>query len=320
MCIRDSAGSDQSDFFAPLNCERDILESRDRLLLLALMFGVVANVLELARDRLDRRDGLWFFDNAKPHRHRQRFLHAHDGRREEIELMFDVPDVPERGGELTAPGYEKPQGAERHVADPHGSHAIGDQTEKHRVRNDVAEGGLLDKPEPELAVRLNRLIEEPLDFLSFDLFLRVGLHAFDALPTLHAIAIEEPPHFVDRQADAKYLLVQIKRPRQVAAENHHDDAADNPSSCVEGEDPQRAEREDDVQQCFKALEQQHPLEAENTVVSFLHVGLIEKVVFADVHTQRLFEKQFGGAHVELPHVFAGQIFAREALTITHDLS
>src|SRR5438067_1756302 len=91
------------------------------------------------------------------------------------------------------------------------------------IRQRVAIRGLLDEPEPESAIGLNGLIEESFDFLSFKIFLCIGLHALDTLPALHAIAIEKPPHAIDREAHAQNLLIQEQRPCQMARENQHDD-------------------------------------------------------------------------------------------------
>src|SRR4029453_16981074 len=167
--------------------------------------------------------------------------------------MLDMADVPQRRGELTAPCDEKPEGSQCHVTYPHGSHAVSDQREKKGVCHRVPIGGLFDKPKPESSIRFDRLIEESADFESFNAFLRIGLHALDALPALDAVTVQEPPHLIDRQTHAQDLLVEKQRPREMATENQHDADADSRASGTDRENPQRDERQHDIEQGLEAF-------------------------------------------------------------------
>src|SRR5690242_16242210 len=130
--------------------------------------------------------------------------------------MLDVANVPERGGKLAAPCDQEPQRSASHATMPDFVDAIADQDKQKCVRNTIAISGLLDEPEPESPIRFDHFVKQPLDFLLFDSFLRVRFNTFHALPAFDPIAIEKTPHLVDRQAHAKHLLIQKKRPAEMA--------------------------------------------------------------------------------------------------------
>src|SRR5215471_15185465 len=229
--------------------------------------------------------------------------------------MLDVADMPERRRKLASPGGQKPKRAARHLAGPDGVNAVTDHNEQQRVCQNVAVRCLFDKPEPESTVGPDGFVKKPLDFPPLDFFFGVGLDAFDTLPALDAISIQETPHPVDRQAHAQHLLIQKQRPHDMARKNVHNDRADGPPPTADREDPQRGKRQDDVENSFDTLEQQHPLQAEHTLVPLLYVGFVQMIVFADVHAERLVQKHLGRARVELTHIRPQQILAHDPLVI-----
>src|SRR5215475_8377659 len=173
--------------------------------------------------------------------------------------MLDVADMPERRRKLVSPGGQKPKRAARHLADPDGVNAVIDHDEQQRVCQSVAVRRLFDKPEPESAVGADGFVEEPLDFPPLDFFFGVGLDAFDTLPALDAISIQKTPHLIDRQAHTQHLLIQKQGPYDMARKNEHNDRADRPPPTADRKDPQRDKRQDDVENSFDTLEQQHSL-------------------------------------------------------------
>src|SRR5688572_32878156 len=95
-----------------------------------------------------------------------------------------MTNVPQRRRELAAPRDEKPEGAESHIADPHGADTIRDQSEEQGIRNHVPVRRLSDKPEPESSVGLDCLFEQALNLAPLGVFLGVCLYPFDTLPAL----------------------------------------------------------------------------------------------------------------------------------------
>src|SRR5262249_40657529 len=113
--------------------ERDVLQGWNRLRVLGLVIIVVTHVLELDAKRLCAAHGNRLRHHLQSERHRQRFLHCENGRRKEIELMLDVPQMPECCGELASPCHEEPERAKSHLSAPNVVNAVTDQSKKEQI-------------------------------------------------------------------------------------------------------------------------------------------------------------------------------------------